>query len=80
MVKLRDIRRSVPYDDLTDMLPTQAYNKGMTLTWWQPEALQIATDPVILELKGRELHRWDYTPSLAEVFEICRQLEASHGD
>lgn len=80
MAKLRDIRRSVPYDDLTRMLPVEAYYRGMTLTWWQPEALQIATDPVILKLRGREIYRWDYIPSLTEVFEVCRQLEANNDD
>jgi len=63
------------YEDLSHMLPTDACHKGMTLTWWRPEA----TDPVILDHRGRELHRWDYTPSLAEVFEVCRRLEANDG-
>ena len=59
------------YEDLSHMLPTDAYHKGITLTWWRP----VLQDPVILELRGTELHRWNYTPSLAEVFEVCRQLE-----
>ena len=64
------------YEDLSRMLPTDAYHKGMTLTWWRPEAY----DPVTLELHGRELYRWDYTPSLAEVFEVCRELEVNYGN
>ncbi|GAI71798.1 unnamed protein product, partial [marine sediment metagenome] len=49
MARVRD------YEDLTRMLPTKAYHRGMTLTWWHPEALRVSTDPVILELRGREL-------------------------
>lgn len=67
------------YEDLTRMLPIEAYYKGMSLTWWRPEALQISTDPIILELRGRELYRWDYIPSLTEVFEVCKELEAKDG-
>lgn len=63
------------YEDLTHMLPTEAYYRGMTLTWWRP----VLTDPVILELRGREIYRWDYIPSLTEVFEVCKNLEAPHG-
>lgn len=73
MARIRD------YENLTRVLPTEAYHRGMALTWWHPEALQTPTDPVILELRGRELYRWDYIPSLTEVFEICKQMEANHG-
>ena len=69
MARVRD------YEDLTRMLPTEACHRGMTLTWWHPEALQVSTDPVILELRGRELHRWDYTPSMTEVCEKIKELE-----
>jgi len=63
MVRVKD------YEDLSQMLPTEAYQKGATLTWWRP----ILADPVILELGGREIYRWDYTPSLTEVFAVCQR-------
>ena len=77
--KARIKERIRDYEALTRMLPTEAYYKGMTLTWWAPEALGIPTDPVILRFRDRELYRWDYIPSLTEVFEVCKELEARDG-
>ena len=66
------MRRLPDYEDLTRMLPTEAYNKGYTLTWWRP----VNVDPVILEHRGTEVYRWDYIPSMTEVWEKIKKLEA----
>ena len=58
------------YEDLSEMLPTEAYYKRFTLTWLRPTL----ADPVILEAPGKEIYRWDYIPSLTEVFEICQTI------
>ena len=60
-------------EDLSHMLPTEGYQKGWRLTWLPPRT----ADPVVLEATRRprgQLYRWDYIPSLAEVFEICQEL------
>jgi len=72
--------RQVNYEDLSHMLPTDAFYKGMRLDWERPN---YNPDPVILSQighPGRELYRWDYIPSLTEVFEKCKELkEADNG-
>jgi hypothetical protein len=70
------MRRLPEYEDLTTMLPTEAYHKGYILTWWRPWPAQV--DPVILEHWGAEVYRWDYIPSMAEVWEKIKELEAGY--
>ena len=66
----KDRRRR--YEDLTPMLPTEAYYKGFRLSWENPE---YNPDPVILKgYQGEELYRWEYIPSLGEVLEICQRF------
>jgi len=62
----------VSHECLDRMLPTDAYHRGWHLTWWGPEEWQ--SGPVILGRPGQVLYQWDYIPSLAEVFEKCREL------
>jgi hypothetical protein len=68
------MRRLLDYEDLTTMLSTEAYHKGYTLTWWRPQPARL--DPVVLEHRGEELYRWDYIPSMIEVWEKIKELEA----
>ena len=69
--------RPIVEENLSHMLPTSAYQKRWTL-FWEPPAVE--ADPIILrDSRSRELHRWDYTPSLAEVFEVCKELGVNHG-
>jgi len=70
------MKRSDIIEDISHMLPTEAYNKGCRLMWEQPPG---QVDPVDLTLRGSVLHTWDYTPSLSEVFEVCKELEVYDG-
>ena len=63
------MRRLPEYEDLTRMLPTEAYHKGYILTWWRPWPAHI------LEHRGTEVYRWDYVPSMTEVWEKIKELE-----
>ena len=67
------MRRLPDYEDLTSMLPTEAYHKGYSLTWWRP----VNVDPVILEHRGAEVYRWEYVPSMTEVWEKIKELEVA---
>jgi len=73
--------RKVDHECLDRFLPTDAFLKGFRLDWWAPEIDK--ADPVILTrigCPGQELYRWNYNPSLIEVFEKCRELmEAVNG-
>lgn len=69
--------RPIVEENLSHMLPTSAYQKRWTL-FWEPPAVE--ADPIILRgSRSGELYRWNYTPSLAELFEVCKQLEVKDG-
>jgi len=56
---------------IDDALPLEAVNQGWSLMWEY-----IVIDPVyLIDRKGAELYRWDYIPSLTELFEVCASLE-----
>ena len=57
--------------DVSDKLPTEAYNKGYRLTWYRP----VETDPTILYREGDEVYRWNCDPSMGEVWDKIRELE-----
>ena len=59
--------------ELGEMLPTDAVNKGYRLTWFNPRYLN--RDPTILFLKGREVYEWNYDPTMGEVWDKIRELE-----
>ena len=64
-------------EDISRFLPTDAYHKGFRLTWESPISWGGFYDPVILirlGAPGEELYRWNYIPSLTEVFEVCKKL------
>lgn len=69
--------RPIVEESLSHMLPTSVCQKGWTLYWESPLP---EADPIILrDSRSRELHRWDYTPSLTELFEVCKELEENSG-
>lgn len=54
-------------------LPTEAFYKGYRLIWWSPAVF--VTDPVILYKNAQEVYRWEYIPSMGEVWDKIRELE-----
>ena len=59
-------------EDCTSNLPLNVANKGYNLTYIPPTPDR--KDPVILDLNGREIFRWDYVPNYGEVKDKCREL------
>ena len=74
MYRLKSIERAPLSEPLDNALPTEAVNKGYGLSWFNPEWYQ--TEPVILFKHNWEVYQWDYTPSIAEVWDKIRELEA----
>lgn len=66
------MRRS---ESLNRCLPTEALYKGYRLTWWSPDAFAI--DPVILYKNDEEVYRWEYIPTMGEVWDKIRELDTS---
>lgn len=67
--------RWIPEEDLSRMLPTEAFNKGYRLVWYNPK--QMPRDPTILFLKGFEVHRWEYDPLAGEVLDKIKELDGA---
>jgi len=67
------MRRQPISEPLDRYLPTEALYKGYGLTWWSPAAFEV--DPVILYKHNEEVYRWDYIPSMIEVWEKVKKLE-----
>lgn len=66
----------VRIEDISDMLPINAYLKGFSLEWEKR-----VLDPVYLyDRAGQTIHVWDYVPSLGEVDEVCQALEEVNND
>jgi len=64
---------------LNHMLPTWAWYRGYNLHWESPE-IHAQGDPVILSKFGSPgdvLYQWDYIPSMIEVWDKIKELEAS---
>ena len=61
-------------EDLTRLLRTDDHSKGYSLTWLNPRFLD--EDPTVLYLKEREVYRWSYDPTMVEVWEKIKELEA----
>lgn len=74
--RLISIERVPLSQPLDDALPTEAINKGYGLSWWSPAAFE--KDPVFLYKHGWEVYRWNYIPSMIEVWEKINELEAKH--
>ena len=61
--------------DLTEMLAVDARLKGMKLIFRQP---RWAVDPVyLLNSEGVIMQEWDYVPSMGQVDDACRLINAS---
>jgi len=73
MFRLRSIEKAPQSEPLDSFLPTEAIHKGYGMVWWSPEVFQ--KDPVILYKRSWEVYRWDYVPSMAEVWEKIKELE-----
>jgi len=58
------------------MLPTSAVYKEYGLSWWSPAVF--GRDPVILYKHKWEVYRWNYIPSMIEVWEKIEELEEEH--
>jgi len=73
MFRLKSIERAPLSEPLDNALPTDAINRGYGLSWWSPAAFK--EDPVILYKHCWEVYRWDYVPSMMEVWEKIKELE-----
>ncbi|MBA7638828.1 hypothetical protein ES703_46484 [subsurface metagenome] len=73
MFRLKSIERAPLSEPLDNMLPTDSINKGYRLTWWNPAAFQ--EDPVFLYKHYQEVYRWNYIPSMIEVWEKIKEFE-----
>lgn len=60
-------------DPLDHMLPTEAVGKGYGLTWYNP-AFE-GRDPNILFHRNIEVYRWEYDPTMGEVWGKIKELE-----
>ena len=76
MYRLISIERAPLSEPLDNALPSWAIHKGYGLSWWSPAAF--GRDPVILYKRKWEVYRWDYIPSMIEVWEKIGELEEDH--
>lgn len=72
LVPIEKVPLSVPLDNA---LPTEAIYKGYGLAWWSPAAF--GKDPVFLYRHGWEVYHWNYVPSMTEVWEKIKEIEAT---
>jgi len=63
----------IDYDYLTDMLPTWAVHAGYSLVWYSARLFEV--DPVILTHHEKEVYKWEYVPSMTEVWEKLEELK-----
>jgi len=73
--RLRTIERLPVSEPLDNALPTDAINRGYGLSWWSPASFGV--DPVILYKHDWEVYRWDYVPSMIEVWEKIKEIETA---
>jgi len=73
MFRLISIEKAPLSESLDHSLPTEAINKGYGLAWLSPAAF--GKDPVFLYKQDWEVYRWNYIPSMAEVWEKIKELE-----
>lgn len=63
----------MPEQNLDEFIPTDAFNKGYRLTWYNP--IRMGHDPTILFLHGFEVFRWEYDPTMGEVWAKIKELD-----
>lgn len=73
-----NIEKAPLSETLDSVLPTEAINKGYGLSWWSPRAFE--RDPVILYKHSHEVYRWDYIPSMTEVWEKITEIESEENE
>jgi len=73
--RLKSIEKAPLSEPLDNALPTDAINKGYGLSWWSPAAFQ--SDSITLYKHNWEAYRWNYVPSMIEVWEKIEELEAT---
>ena len=76
MFRLIDIERAPVSEPLDNMLPTLAVYRGYGLSWWSPAVFD--KDPVILYKHSWEVYRWNYIPSMIEVWGKIWELEEAY--
>lgn len=59
-------------EDLTKMLPTEARDKGFSLTWYSPRD----KDPTILYLHDKKVYEWNHDPTMGEVLDKINEVES----
>lgn len=59
-------------EDLTKMLPVDAWLRGLTLLLVEPRD---DADPVYLIGSHGVIQTWDYIPSIGEVDDACKNLK-----
>uniref|UniRef100_A0A6M3LRK6 Uncharacterized protein n=1 Tax=viral metagenome TaxID=1070528 RepID=A0A6M3LRK6_9ZZZZ len=55
------------HQDLSEFLPTDFINHGYSLKWFN-----LGKDPTILYHNHSEVYRWEYIPTMGEVWEILK--------
>lgn len=58
-------------EDLTKMLPVDAWLRGLSLILVDPKYY---ADPVYLMGRHGVIHVWDYIPSVGEVDDACKNV------
>jgi hypothetical protein len=72
----RDLARTE--EDLSQVLPTEAFNKGYRLVWYNP--VRMPRDPTILFFRGVEVFRWEHDPLMGEVLDKIKELEKAENE
>ena len=63
-------------EDITKMLPVDAWLRGMILVLVRPRD---DDDPVYLIGSHGVIREWEYVPSIGEVDDACKEIIASEG-
>lgn len=71
--RLLSIEKAPLSEPLDNALSSEALYKGYGLSWWSPAVFE--QDPVFLYRHNREVHHWNYIPSMIEVWEKIEELE-----
>lgn len=60
-------------EDLSNMIPTEDFQRGIRLRWLPPPPFDPAPF-VLIDNDGLELYRWDYVPNMGEVLDKLNEL------
>ena len=70
---LVSIERDPLHEWINDALPTDAFQRGYRLEWFNPDCYRY---PVILFRHGLIVSAWEYIPSMLEVWDKIEELES----